>query len=126
MLEKIKKIIVSLKQSPKFFRNNLAQVVFLIFLAQILFVLGRLPYINIISHYYFYALALLWIVAIFLFKLHITMRMVLIAAIVAFVVAIPFVIIHLDSIADILGFIAYMLLLTYIIREIIVQKKTMR
>lgn len=127
MLVQIKKKIKYITKSILvFYKNNLPQIVFLVFIAGVLFIAGRLPYINIISHYYFYAFALVWIIAIFLFKLQITMRMVLFGGLGAFVVAIPLVILYLDSLADIVGFVAYLLLLTYIIREIVVQREKLR
>lgn len=95
----------------------------MVFALQLLIAIGSLPYFNIIGKYYFYVSALLWIIGNILFKRYITNRRILISGITALLVAIPFSIIQIENIADIVGFAAYLFFLTYLVRQVVIDKK---
>lgn len=105
-----------------FFKSYLPEIVFLVFVFQLLVSLNALPYFNIISKYYYYVTAILWILLNVLFKRHITNKKILIVGIVIFILAIPFVILDLNSVSDALGFLSFLMLITYVLREIFIQK----
>lgn len=122
MVQIKKKIISIYAFCTEFFKDYLPHIVFLVFTAQLLVAMGGWPYLNIISKYYFYAFATLWILSNFLFKKHITNRGILITGIVMFILAIPTVILELNFLSDIFGFAAFVFLSTYVVREIVAQR----
>lgn len=117
-----KKTIELLKLIPVFFKRYLSEIVFLVFTLQLLIAMGTLPYFNIIGKYYFYVAGALWILANFLFKIHITNRRILIAGFIMFVLAIIPAIFQLNYISDIFGFGAYLFLITYILKQIFIER----
>lgn len=123
MLDKVqKKIIKIYSHLPKFFKEYLPHIVFLVFTYQLLSFLNTLPYVNIINKYYYYVFALLWIFANFLFKKSITNKRILISGMMMFIFAIIPVILEQDYIGDILGFVAYLFIFSYVLRQIIVDR----
>lgn len=122
MVQIKKKITSTYSFSIRFFKDYLPQIVFLVFIAQLLVGMGGWPYINIISKYYFYVFATLWILSNFLFKKYITNEGILITGIIMFVLAIPFVILELDFFSDIFGFAAFVSLFTYVARKIVSRR----
>lgn len=122
-MAQIKKKIISIYSFfIKFFKDFLPQIVFLVFISQLLIAMGGWPYLNIISKYYFYAFAIVWILSNFLFKKYITNKGILIMGISMFILAIPVVILELNFLSDVLGFAAFVFLSTYVVREIIYQR----
>lgn len=117
-----KKIIKLLKSLSIFFKEYLAEIVFLVFALQLLIAIGALPYFNIINRYYYYVAGLLWIIANILFKKQLTNRKILIVGILMFFFAIPFVILDFSSVASAFGFAAFLILFTYIVRELFAQR----
>lgn len=117
-----KKIIKIYTYSLIFFRAYLPHIVFLVFTFQFLSFLNTLPYFNIINKYYYYVVALLWIFANFLFKEYITNRRILISGIIMFIIAIIPVMFEQNEPSDILGFVAFILIFTYVVREIVDQR----
>lgn len=109
----------------KFFRVYLAHIVFLVFTLQLLSFVSSLPYFNLISKYYYYVFALLWIFSNFLFKKYITNDKILIIGIAMFFLAIPPSIIEFDDLADTLGFAAFIFLFTYVIRQVFIERKNL-
>lgn len=127
MLKKIKKKIKKIYISAfNFFRSYLPHIVFLVFTFQLLSSLNTLPYFNIINRYYYYVFAILWVFSNFLFKKYITSRRILISGIFMFILAIPTSIIGMEFINDVLGFAAFILILTYLLREIIIKREYLR
>lgn len=123
MLETIKKKIIKIyNHLPKFFKEHLPHIVFLVFTYQLLSFLNTLPYVNIINKYYYYVFALLWIFANFLFKKSITNKRILISGMMMFILAIIPVILEQDYIGDVLGFVAYLFIFSYVVRQIIVDR----
>lgn len=121
-----KKVINSLKFFPWFFENYLPHIVFLVFTFQVLLLIGALPYFNILRNYYYFAFGILWILANILFKKYITNRKILILGIMMFVIAIPAVLINLESAADSIGFVAFLLLLTYVLRQLFIERRDLQ
>ncbi len=127
MLEKIQKklkgfYIIGLN----FFKTYLAHIVFLVFTFQLLSFISSLPYFNLIDKYNYYVLAILWIFSNFLFKKYIINRKILIGSMVVFAIAIPITIVELEFLSDILGFVAFILLLTYVLRQIFTDREILR
>ena len=124
MLDKIKKKIIKIYSGLfKFYKEYLAQIVFLVFALQLLSFISTLPYFNLISKYYFYVAALLWIFSNFLFKQYIRSDRILKAALITFILDIPIAMLELEEFSDTLGFAAFLLLLTYVLRQIFVWRK---
>lgn len=124
MLDKIKKKIVKIYLGLfKFYKEYLAQIVFLVFALQLLSFISTLPYFNLIGKYYFYVAALLWIFSNFLFKQYIRSDRILRAALIIFILDIPIAMLELEEFSDTLGFAAFLLLLTYVSRQIFVWRK---
>lgn len=121
--EKIKKLIIV---GINFFKRYLAHIVFLVFLYQLLVAAGEFPYVNIISKYYFYVFGFLWILSNFLFRKYITSARILMLAFLMFFLSIPTVLLELDFLSDVLGFSAYVFLLTYVLRQVIVERAILR
>jgi hypothetical protein len=121
-----KKIINIYTYSLNFFKAYLPHIVFLVFAFQFLSFLNTLPYINIINKYYYYVVALLWIFANFLFKEYITNRRILISGIIVFIIAIVPVMLEQNDLSDILGFAGFILLFTYVVREIVAQRNVLK
>jgi len=84
--------------------------------------LNTLPYFNIIDKYYYYIAAILWILANLLLREYITNKRTLIFGIAMFILAIPFTVIELEFASDVLGFAAYVFILTYVIRQLIIER----
>lgn len=124
MLETYKKKVLNIYFSlGVFYKNYLPQIIFLILVFAVLFFLRPLPYFNIISHYYYFVLAVLWILSNFMFKKLITSKRVLIVGMLLFILVIPAIILKLDKISDSLGFGAFLLILTYVIRQMLDERK---
>lgn len=127
MVDKTKKKIKELYiRGLNFFRSYLPHIVFLVFAFQLLSFFNTLPYFNIIDKYYYYVFAILWILSNFLFKKYITNRRILISGISMFILAIPVSIIELEFINDILGFAAFVLIFTYVVRQVFVEREYLR
>lgn len=109
-----------------FFKRYLPEIVFVVFVFQLLISLNALPYFNIINQYYYYVTAILWVILNILFKEYITNRKILIVGIVSFVFAIPFVILGLDFVSEAFGFFCFLLLFTYVVREIVSSKNLLK
>lgn len=124
MLEHYKKKTVKIfKELSTFFNKYLAKIVFLVFLLQLLLAIGNLPRFNVIDKYYVYVIGIVWIVANILFKIHITNNRILILGLIMFLLAIPPTVLQFGVISDWLGFGAFLLLCTYIIRQIVIERK---
>lgn len=126
MVKVKEKTIAIIKSISSFFTAHLPEIVFLVFVLQLLLSLNALPYFNIISKYYYYVTAFIWILLNVLFKEHITNKRILILGIITFVIAIPFTILSLDPISETFGFLAFLLLFTYVTREIFIQRNLLK
>jgi len=120
------KTIKIAKQVPGVFKAYLPHVVFMVFIFQLLMFFGTLPYFNIINKYYYYVFGLLWIISNLIFKQQISNRRILVGGISMFVFAIPIVLLGLDYFADILGFAAFLLLFTYLLRQIFIDRQLLQ
>jgi hypothetical protein len=127
MLDKIKKKIITIyKQVLNFFRTYLAQIVFVVFILQLLAYFHTLPYINLIAKYYYYVAAVIWILINVLFKIHITNKKILIVGLAMFVLGIPASLFDIEFINDNLGFVAFLFIFTYIIRQFFLERKSLK
>jgi hypothetical protein len=108
------------------FKAHLPEIVFLVIVIQILFSLNALPYFNIINKYYYYVTAIIWVLLNVLFKQYITNKKILVLGIVTFVLALPFTILGIDTISENFGFLAFLLLFTYLLREIYNQRNALK
>lgn len=120
------KAITFFKSLSNFFKTHLPEIVFLVFISQLLVSLNALPYFNIINKYYYYVTAVIWVLLNILFKEYITNKKILVIGIMSFIFAVPFVILDLGPISEALGFFAFLLLFTYVVREIFSQKDLLR
>lgn len=121
-----KKAITIFKSLSSFFKAHLPEIVFLVFISQLLLSLNALPYFNIINKYYYYVTAVIWVLLNILFKEYITNKKILAIGIMSFIFAVPFVILDLSPISEALGFFAFLLLFTYLVREIFTQKDLLK
>lgn len=126
MVKVKEKIITIFRSLISFFKAHLPEIVFLVFVLQLLVSLNALPYFNIINKYYYYVTAFIWVLLNILFKEYITNKKILTIGIITFIIAIPFVVLSLDPISEMFGFLAFLLLFTYVIREIFTQKNLLR
>lgn len=116
------KIATIFQSLSRFFKKYLPEIVFVVFVFQLLVFLNALPYFNIINQYYYYVTAFIWILLNILFKEYITNKKILVIGIVSFIFAIPFVILDLGPISEAFGFFAFLLLFTYVVREIFTHR----
>ena len=127
MLDKIKKKIIELYRSGlNFFKSYLAHIVFLVFTFQLLSFFNTLPYFNIINKYYYYVFAILWVFSNFLFKKYITNKRILISGIGMLILAIPTSLLELEFLNDVLGFAAFLLIFTYVVRQVFSERKLLK
>lgn len=127
MLDKIKKKIKELYHNGlSFFKTYLAHIVFLVFSFQLFLIFNSLPYFNLLSRYYYYVFGILWLFSLLLFKKYITNKFILISAITMFILAIPISIVEFELFNDILGFVAFLLILTYILRQIVLERENLK
>lgn len=124
MLDNIQKKIITICIALfKFFKEYLAQIVFLVFALQLLSYISTLPYFNLINKYYFYVAGILWVFSNFLFKNYIKNDRILKAVLLAFILDIPLEIFDLEAFSDTVGFAAFLLLFTYVLRQIFLEKR---
>jgi len=127
MLEKIYKKITKISLGfSRFFKEHLAQIVFLVFAFQILSFIGALPYFNLIAKYQFYIASLLWILANFLFRQYINTKIILKLALLVFILDVPIIILDFESLSSVSGFVAFVLLFTYVCRKIFVERNELK
>ena len=127
MLDKIQKKLKGIYTVVlNFFKTYLAHIVFLVFTLQLLSFVSNLPYFNLINKYYYYVSGILWVFSNLLFKKYITNRKILIGAMVIFAIAMPIAVVELDFLSDILGFVAFLLLFTYVLRQIFEERQSLR
>lgn len=120
------KTIILFRALTYFFKTHLPEIVFVVFIFQLLVSLNALPYFNIINKYYYYVTAFIWILLNILFKKYITNKKILVIGIISFIFAVPFVILDLGPISEALGFFSFLLLFTYILREVFTQRDLLK
>jgi hypothetical protein len=107
-------------------KNSFLQIVFLMLLFQFMEAAHNLPYLNVVRNYQMYEVTIIAFLAWILFYKYITNIALLIGAIVAFVLAVPMIILHEDKVAEILGFIAFVLLCIVILQRIFRERTVLK
>lgn len=120
------KIIKAFRLTSYFFKAHLPEIVFVVFVLQLLLSLNALPYLNILNQYYYYVTAVVWVLLNILFRDYLTNRKILVIGVVNFIFAIPFTVLGLNLIAESFGFMAFLLLFTYLLREVNYQRKFLK
>lgn len=118
-----KKIIEITDRIITFFKDNLAQIIFLVFLLQFLLSAKSIPYINLINNFEFYSIGLLLFLSMIIFRVIIPYQKTIQIVIVLFAVAALVSVIEQVAISDLIGFIAFVLLLLIVGRQILREKE---
>ena len=127
MVNKIQKKINTLfKNGYGFFKSHLAGIVFLFFIFQLFAFFNTLPYFNLIGHYFYFVFGLLWIVFLLLFKKYIRNIFILIGGVSMFILAIPMALFEIEFLTEMFGFIAFLLIGTYVIRQIFFEREQLK
>ncbi len=121
-----KKIIETVDKIINFFKENLAQIIFLVFLLQFLLGAKTLPYINLINNYEFYVIGLFIFLSMVIFRVIIPYERVLQIVLGLFILASIVAIFDQTIIADLLGFIIFVLLLLIVGRQILREKEDLK
>ncbi len=121
-----KKIIEITDKVIAFFKDNLSQIIFLVFFIQILLGAESLPYINLIKNYEFYVTGLFIFLAMLIFRVIIPYERVLQIVLGFFIVASIVTIFDQTIISDLLGFIIFVLLLLIVGRQILREKEDLK
>lgn len=126
-MDKVTKKIKSLWENILlFFKNNLPQIVFLVFALQFLIYLQTQPYFNLVSKYVLVQYGILGMLTLFLFRKYIHNNFMILGAISMFVISIPVTIIGIEAANDLLGFLAFGFLSIYVLRKIFSERKILR
>lgn len=121
-----KKIIEITDKVITFFKDNLAQIIFLVFLLQFLMFAKSLPYINLINNFEFYSIGLLLFLSMIIFRVIIPYHKTIQIVIVLFVAAAFISVIEQVAISDLIGFITFVLLLLIVGRQILREKDDLK
>ncbi len=121
-----KKIIEITDRIITFFKVNLAQIIFLVFLLQLLLAAESLPYINLINNFEFYSIGLLLFLSMIIFRVIIPYQKTIQIVLVLFVVAAFVSIIEQVAISDLIGFVTFVLLLLVVGRQILREKDDLK
>lgn len=117
-----KKIIEITDRIITFFKENLAQIIFLVFLLQFLLSAKSMPYINLINNFEFYSIGFLLFLSMIIFRVIIPYRRTIQIVIALFVVAALATIVEQVAISDLIGFITFVLLSLIVGRQILREK----
>lgn len=121
-----KKIIEITDRIITFFKDNLAQIIFLVFLLQFLLSAKSMPYINLVNNFEFYSIGLLLFLSMIIFRVIIPYHKTIQIVIVLFAVAALVSVIEQVAISDLIGFIAFVLLLLIVGRQILREKEDLK
>lgn len=121
-----KKIIEITDKIITFFKDNLAQIIFLVFLLQFLLSAKSMPYINLINNFEFYSIGLLLFLSMIIFRVIIPYRRTIQIVIVLFAVAAFVSVIEQVAISELIGFITFILLLLIVGRQILREKEDLK
>ncbi len=121
-----KKIIDTTDRIIAFFKENLAQIIFLIFLLQFLLAVKPLPYINLINNFEFYSIALLLFLSMVIFRVIIPYKRIIQIVLVLFAVAALFSLFEQIPVSDLIGFIIFVLLLLVVGRQMLREKNDLK
>lgn len=121
-----KKIIELIDRIITFFKDNLAQIIFLVFLLQFLMFAKSLPYINLINNFEFYIIGLWLFLSMIIFRVIILYERVLQIVLGLFIAAAIVTIFDQGLLADLLGFIIFVLLLLIVGRQILQERKDLK
>lgn len=130
VIKKIKQhFFLQVKKTPilaaGFFKKNLAQIVLIFFLIQISVGMSRLPFLNIIPNFLYYELGVVIFIALVIFRVSIPNRRVIHITLYLFAASIVTEIFDIKKVSEIIGFIAFVLILFIVVREIIKNRKTL-
>lgn len=127
MLDHLKKKIIRVSNlATDFFKKNLAQIVLLFFIFQLLMFARSLPYINIVENYVFYCIAILLLIAVLLFKVSVPNKILIQFTLALFIVAMFTTIFALSKISDLLGFIIYILIFFVVTRKVVRERNQLK
>lgn len=121
-----KKIIEILDSVISFFKENLAQIIFLVFLLQFLLAAKSLPYINLINNFEFYSIGLFLFLSMIIFRVIIPYERTIQIVLALFIVAALVTIIEQDIISEFIGFLTFVLFFLIVGRQILREREELK
>jgi len=127
MFTKIKKKIIEITDKIiDFFEDNLAQIIFLVFLFQILLGAKALPYINLVKNYEFYVIGLSIFLSMIVLRVVIPYKRIIQIILGLFTVAAIVSLLEQNAISDLIGFLTFVLLLLVVLGQILREKDDLK
>ena len=126
-MEKKKIVILRIFRHTKLIlKDNLSQITFLLVIFLFLYQLRGLPYVNVISNYIIYVFIIVLILAWIMYYKFVKTIWLLYGALASFILAIPAVLLHLESASSMLGFISFILITVGLIQKIYSERRQLR
>lgn len=121
-----KKIIETIDRVITFFKDNLAQIIFLVFLLQFLLAAKSFPYINLINNYEFYAIGFFLFLSMIVFRVIIPYERIVQVVLVLFGVAAVVTIAGQKAASELIGFVTFVLILFIVGRQILRERDDLK
>lgn len=121
-----KKIIQITDKTISFFKDNLAQIIFLFVLLQVLLALREAPYFNLINNFEFYSIGLFLFLSMIVFRVIIPYERIMQMVLVLFVAAAIFTILGQTAVSKLIGFVSFVLISLIVGRQILRQRKDLK
>lgn len=127
MVNLIKKKVKSISDKVSIFVNkNIIRIIIILGTFIFLEISKSFPYINLIPNVDFLIVGFTLLFAVVLFRVTIPNKGIILVVLFFFIVAMLVSIVELNDIADMIGFIIYVLLSIMIIRQIFVERKKLK
>lgn len=121
-----KKIIETIDRVITFFKDNLAQIIFLVFLLQFLLAAKSFPYINLINNYEFYAIGFFLFLSMIVFRVIIPYERIVQVVLLLFGVAAVVTIAGQKAASELIGFVTFVLILFIVGRQILRERDDLK
>lgn len=121
-----KKIVKIFDDASISVRENLAQIVIIIGTFVFLEVIQSFPYINIIPNYQFLVIGFILLLSVILLRVSIPNRKIILIVLFLFATAALLSILDIKPIANLIGFVIYILLAIIIIRQIVNDREELK
>ncbi|MEK7518127.1 MAG: hypothetical protein AAB583_06315 [Patescibacteria group bacterium] len=121
-----KKIVKIFGEASIFIRENLAQIVIIVGAFVLLEVIQSFPYINIIPNYQFLVIGFTLLLAVVLLRVSISNKKIMLAVLVLLFLGAIITIFDIEKILELVGFVAFVLLVFIIIRQIVNDRESLK